>query len=307
MSDLKLSAEDEVLLESLVLAASDNVARAPASDRDQFAPERRRAFVETSGDENVYLGTGDAWVDVSENTGFVSALLGSDSVNTEDATINRQFGSRTKRLVDSWARDSINPADADYWTIENTGGAAEQQISTSGETGDPYHLSERFNGANDGVVSDASAHDLPYYPEIGDILYVPVYVDSFDDETDVEVCVGVDNDNAYEIRFGTRIGGVSVVSAVNGTASETFLDTVDFTGESNKNFLLTLDMRDDSYRVTLHERDGGSAILRADSDEITSEVQSEAGAYIKLSCFGAGSGSPWDEYRFGPITAERKL
>ena len=93
MSDLKLNAEDEVLLESLVLAASDNVARAPASDRDQFAPERRRAFVETSGDENVYLGTGDAWVEVSNATGLVSSLfqggdldvanVTSDSVNTE--------------------------------------------------------------------------------------------------------------------------------------------------------------------------------------------------------------------------------
>ena len=96
MSDLKLNAEDEVLLESLVLAASDNVARAPASDRDQFAPERRRAFVETSGDENVYLGTGDAWVEVSNATGLVSSLfqggdldvanVTSDSVNTDEVS-----------------------------------------------------------------------------------------------------------------------------------------------------------------------------------------------------------------------------
>lgn len=87
-NDLQLSDQDEVLLESLVLAASDNVARAPASDRDQYAPERRRAFVETSGAENVYLGTGSAWVDVSENTGLLSKLFSGgdgnfDSVKTE--------------------------------------------------------------------------------------------------------------------------------------------------------------------------------------------------------------------------------
>jgi len=87
-NDLQLSDQDEVLLESLVLAASDNVARAPASDRDQYAPERRRAFVETSGAGNVYLGTGSTWVDVSENTGLLSKLFSGgdgnfDSVNTD--------------------------------------------------------------------------------------------------------------------------------------------------------------------------------------------------------------------------------
>ena len=91
-NDLQLSDQDEVLLESLVLAASDNVARAPASDRDQFAPERRRAFVETSGNENVYLGTGSEWVDVSENTGLLSKLFSGgdgnfDSVNTGNLLI----------------------------------------------------------------------------------------------------------------------------------------------------------------------------------------------------------------------------
>jgi len=96
-NDLQLSDQDEVLLESLVLAASDNVARAPASDRDQFAPERRRAFVETSGDENVYLGTGNAWIDVSENTGLLSKLFSGgdgdfDSVNTGALSTDQAFG-----------------------------------------------------------------------------------------------------------------------------------------------------------------------------------------------------------------------
>lgn len=91
-NDLQLSDQDEVLLESLVLAASDNVTRAPGADRSQFAPTRRRVFVETDGNENVYLGTGNAWVDVSENTGLLSSLFGGgdgnfDSVNTDDAAI----------------------------------------------------------------------------------------------------------------------------------------------------------------------------------------------------------------------------
>lgn len=105
-NDLQLSDQDEVLLESLVLAASDNVARAPPSDRDQFAPERRRAFVETGGDENVYLGTGNAWVDVSENTGLLSSLFGGgdgnfDSVNTDAATIGGQESDYQFELVES--------------------------------------------------------------------------------------------------------------------------------------------------------------------------------------------------------------
>jgi hypothetical protein len=122
-NDLQLSDQDEVLLESLVLAASDNVARAPASDRDQYAPERRRAFVETSGAGNVYLGTGSAWVDVSENTGLLSSLFGGgdgnfDSVNTDEAFSEYQPNSG----LSSWASDtpqsrkqtlslSVEPAD----------------------------------------------------------------------------------------------------------------------------------------------------------------------------------------------------
>jgi len=91
-NDLQLSDQDEVLLESLVLAASDNVTRAPGADRSQFAPTRRRVFVETDGNENVYLGTGNAWVDVSENTGLLSSLFGGgdgnfDSVNTGETTL----------------------------------------------------------------------------------------------------------------------------------------------------------------------------------------------------------------------------
>lgn len=98
-NDLQLSDQDEVLLESLVLAASDNVARAPASDRDQYAPERRRAFVETSGAGNVYLGTGSAWVDVSENTGLLSKLFSGgdgnfDSVNTSQVVPDFPSGAR---------------------------------------------------------------------------------------------------------------------------------------------------------------------------------------------------------------------
>jgi len=94
-NDLQLSDQDEVLLESLVLAASDNVTRAPGSDRSQFAPTRRRVFVETDGNENVYLGTGNAWVDVSENTGLLSSLFGGgdgnfDSVDTGSATVTNQ-------------------------------------------------------------------------------------------------------------------------------------------------------------------------------------------------------------------------
>lgn len=109
-NDLQLSDQDEVLLESLVLAASDNVARAPASDRDQYAPERRRAFVETSGAGNVYLGTGSAWVDVSENTGLLSSLFGGgdgnfDSVNTEQAV--------TDLLEDTQTRSGKLPADGE--------------------------------------------------------------------------------------------------------------------------------------------------------------------------------------------------
>jgi len=90
-NDLQLSDQDEVLLESLVLAASDNVARAPASDRDQFAPERRRAFVETSGNENVYLGTGSTWVDVSENTGLLSKLFSGGDGNFDSVNTDRSF------------------------------------------------------------------------------------------------------------------------------------------------------------------------------------------------------------------------
>jgi len=90
MSDLRLSDADEVLLESLVLSAADNVAKAESSKRANHAPTRRRAYVETDTD-NVYLGTGSQWVDVSENTGLLSSLFdGGDgnfeSVNTDNTT-----------------------------------------------------------------------------------------------------------------------------------------------------------------------------------------------------------------------------
>lgn len=113
-NDLQLSDQDEVLLESLVLAASDNVTRAPGSDRSQFAPTRRRVFVETDGNENVYLGTGNAWVDVSENTGLLSSLFGGgdgnfDSVDTGSATVTNQ--------VDA---GSVNTGKAEITDLRNT-------------------------------------------------------------------------------------------------------------------------------------------------------------------------------------------
>jgi len=99
MSDLRLSDADEVLLESLVLSAADNVAKAESSKRANHAPTRRRAYVETDTD-NVYLGTGSQWVDVSENTGILSALfaggdltansIDSGSVTTDSASVTNQ-------------------------------------------------------------------------------------------------------------------------------------------------------------------------------------------------------------------------
>lgn len=84
MSDLQLNAQDDVLLESLVLAASDNVVRAPPSDRSDYAAERRRVYVETGGAGDVYLGTGDAWVNVSETTGLIANLFGGGAVQAPE-------------------------------------------------------------------------------------------------------------------------------------------------------------------------------------------------------------------------------
>jgi len=112
-NDLQLSDQDEVLLESLVLAASDNVTRAPGSDRSQFAPTRRRVFVETDGNENVYLGTGNAWVDVSENTGLLSSLFGGgdgnfDSVDTGSATVTNQVDAGSVNTDDATVEQSLS-------------------------------------------------------------------------------------------------------------------------------------------------------------------------------------------------------
>jgi len=160
-NDLQLSDQDGVLLESLVLAASDNVARAPASDRDQYAPERRRAFVETSGAGNVYLGTGSAWVDVSENTGLLSKLFSGgdgdfDSVNTDDA-LNKEIGDGIDYLDPRWmARSGVGFYHINHWTGFNNWGS--QFTTGSGSTqgvnkGDGVEVST-------GTTADSKAIDI---------------------------------------------------------------------------------------------------------------------------------------------------
>jgi len=143
-NDLQLSDQDEVLLESLVLAASDNVTRAPGSDRSQFAPTRRRVFVETDGNENVYLGTGNAWVDVSENTGLLSSLFGGgdgnfNSVNTAEASINQVLargGLNTDQSIPNNTFTQLNITDAniedsDVFDVDTTNNQIEVLVDGS--------------------------------------------------------------------------------------------------------------------------------------------------------------------------------
>lgn len=84
MSNLKLDNQDRVLLESLAVAAVDDVVRAQPSARSDYAPESGRVFEETTGNEDVFLGTGSSWVNVSDATPFVADVLSGGTVEATD-------------------------------------------------------------------------------------------------------------------------------------------------------------------------------------------------------------------------------
>jgi len=221
-NDLQLSDQDEVLLESLVLAASDNVTRAPGSDRSQFAPTRRRVFVETDGNENVYLGTGNAWVDVSENTGLLSSLFGGgdgnfDSVDTGSATVTNQVDAGSVNTgvadIDGSPRHVYPPIVDDM-----EGNVLDRWEPQSGGN---LSVGSGYRGERSLVV-DGGGLDAARLGLDGGIgtAYSAYVKDRVDDRIGVFFAADADNTDAYLLRIDLRSDDLEILRVDGGSYTQ---------------------------------------------------------------------------------------
>lgn len=119
---LDLDADGDVLLESVLRATSDNTVVRESSVRSDFAPTSGRVFDETDTDD-VYLGTGSQWVNISDVTALVQAVAQATTI--ERTATQQSIGTNEISLSSSYIELSAGDG-TNLQTI--SGGAKGQEL-----------------------------------------------------------------------------------------------------------------------------------------------------------------------------------